>query len=263
MPHCKKFKLFIFLLSFCATGSAKAAEPSLRWLGHAAFVYTNRNGKIFLLDPWLTNPKAPKNINFSHVDGILITHAHFDHVGEAFNLAQKFNAPIIASFELTEIAKKHGVKNVLPINASGSQKIDDVTVTAVQAVHSSGYQEGDTLIYGGAPLGYIIQEDGAPTFYDAGDTGVFSDMGLIAEIYHPQIALLPIGGVYTMKPAEAAIAMRMLQVRSVIPMHFGTFPALAGTPAELRTELKRLGVPASVKEMTPGQEATLTALLKP
>src|SRR5579863_7113077 len=100
--------------------SSQAVEPSIRWLGHAAFELTTRTGKIILIDPWLTNPMAPKNmIVFKHIDAILITHAHSDHVGEAFELAQKFNAPIIASYELTEIAKKKGVKNVLPINPSG------------------------------------------------------------------------------------------------------------------------------------------------
>jgi len=252
----------IFLLATMSAGS-RAAEPSLRWLGHAAFEFTTRDGTIILLDPWITNPKAPKGINFPHVDGILITHAHADHVGEAFDLAKKFNAPIIACYELTAIAQKKGVKSVLPINASGTQKIGDVAVTAVQAVHSSGYQDGDTTLYGGAPLGYIIQEDGVPAIYDAGDTGVFSDMGLIAEIYHPAIALLPIGGVYTMKPQEAAYAARLLQVRSVVPMHYGTFPQLTGTPAELRQELKKLGVPTTVKEMTPGQTETISALSKP
>lgn len=244
-------------IALMAATTGQAMEPAITWLGHAAFELTTRTGKIILIDPWLTNPKAPKNITFTHVDGILITHAHSDHVGEAFQLAQKFNAPIVASYELTEIAKKKGVKNVLPINQSGTQKVADITVTAVEAVHSSGYQDGDTMIYGGAPLGFIIQQDGGPTIYDAGDTGVFSDMALIGEMYHPQIALLPIGGVFTMKPAEAAYAVRDIQPRVVIPMHFGTFPALSGTPAELKLEMQRLGLPTPVHEMAIGKEEKL------
>jgi len=239
---------------------ARAMEPKLRWLGHAAFVFSSRTGNIFLIDPWLTNPKAPKNVSFTHVEGILVTHGHSDHVGQAFELAKKFNAPLVASNELADIAKRHGVVNVLPIDPGGSQVIGDVTITAVTAVHSSGYTEGDNTIYAGAPLGFIIAEEGAPTFYHAGDTGVTYDMALISELYHPSIALLPIGGVYTMKPAEAAVAARTLMVNTIVPMHFGTFPALTGTPAELETALKRLGLHTRVVELKPGQEITLREL---
>jgi L-ascorbate metabolism protein UlaG (beta-lactamase superfamily) len=255
-------KLFVSLfLMMTWISMAHAAEPKLRWLGHAAFVFSSRMGNVFLIDPWITNPKAPKNVSFTHVEGILVTHGHFDHVGEAFELSKKFNAPLIASHELTEIAKKHGVTNVLPINQGGSQKIGDVTITAVTAVHSSSYKEGDTEIYAGAPLGFVVAEDGAPTFYHAGDTGVTYDMALVSELYHPAVALLPIGGVYTMKPEEAAIAARSLQVYSIIPMHYGTFPALTGTPEELTRELKRRGVPSRVVSMTPGQEVLLKDLV--
>ncbi len=248
------------LLTVSLVSISQAAEPKLRWLGHAAFVFSSRLGNIFLIDPWISNPKAPKNIAFTHVEGILITHGHADHVGEAFELAKKFNAPLVASYELTEIAKKHGVTNVLPINPGGTQHIGDVTITAVSAVHSSSYKEGENVIYAGAPLGFIVAEDGAPTFYHAGDTGFTFDMGLISELYHPAVALLPIGGVYTMKPAEAAIAARSLQVFSIIPMHYGTFPALTGTPEELSRELKHQGVLSRVVALAPGQEVTLKEL---
>jgi L-ascorbate metabolism protein UlaG (beta-lactamase superfamily) len=175
-------------------------------------------------------------------------------------LAKKFNAYLVACYELTEIAKRKGFPNVFPLNTSGSVRIDDVTITAVPALHSSGFKEGENYIYGGVALGYVVAEDGAPAFYDAGDTGVFSDMSLISELYSPQIALLPIGGTYTMKPMEAAIAVRNLQVRTVVPMHFGTFPALAGTADELKLELKRRGIPTVVFVLKPGQEVSLKEL---
>jgi L-ascorbate metabolism protein UlaG (beta-lactamase superfamily) len=254
-------KLFLAtLFAFTVGGSAHAMEPKLRWLGHAAFQYTSREGKIFLIDPWISNPKAPKDISFKHVEGILITHGHFDHVGEAFDLAKKFNAPIVCSMELANIANKHGIKNVLHIYPSGTQHIGNLSITAVEAVHASSYKEGDNDLYAGAPMGFVITEPGAATFYHAGDTGVFSDMALIAALYSPQVVLLPIGGVYTMGPAEAANAARSLQARSVIPMHYGTFPALTGTPQELALEMKRLGVLSKVVVFTPGQEMTLKEL---
>jgi len=255
----KRFSIAILLAASMATAS-QAAEPTLKWLGHAAFQYTTGGGKIILIDPWITNPKAPKGISFTHIEGILITHGHFDHVGEAFDLSKKFNAPIVCSMELADIAMKHGVTKVLHIYPSGSQTIGEVTITAVEAVHASSYKEGDNDLYAGVPMGFVISEAGAPTIYHAGDTGVFSGMSLIAEMYSPQIALLPIGGVYTMKPAEAAVAARALRARVIIPMHYGTFPAISGTPAELEKEMKRLGVLSKVIVMTPGQDMTTKEL---
>lgn len=252
----------ILLASCLATSSLQAAEPTLRWLGHAAFQFSTQNGKIFLIDPWLTNPKAPQNLKFPHVDAILVTHAHSDHVGEAFDLAKQYNAPLIASYELTQIAQKKGVKKVLPLNASGSVSVAGVTVTGVQAVHSSGYADGENVLYAGAPLGFVVTEPGSMSFYHAGDTGVFSDMAMIAELYSPQIVLLPIGGVYTMKPPEAAIAARNLRPRAVVPMHFGTFPALAGTPDQLRTEMKRIGALSVVKELPIGKTLSLAEIIR-
>jgi L-ascorbate metabolism protein UlaG (beta-lactamase superfamily) len=238
-----------------------AMEPTLTWLGHAAFKYTTRLGKVVLIDPWITNPKTPKNISFKHVEAILVTHGHSDHVGEAFELAKQFNAPLVASYELTQIAIKHGVKNVLPLNPSGSVDVAGVKVTAVEAVHSSGYSEGDAILYAGAPLGFVLEEYGSVTLYHAGDTGVFEGMTLINRLYQPQIAMLPIGGVYTMKPSEAAMAAQLLGSKTIIPMHYGTFTALTGTPAELKKEMARVGLHSTVRELTPGIEVKIKDLM--
>lgn len=254
-------KVFCFSIGFVLLASLVRADDSkITWLGHAAFKVTSRLGEVLLIDPWITNPKAPKGVTFQHVEAILITHGHSDHVGEAFELAKKFNAPIIAAMELTTIAQKRGVKMVLPIYPSGTVKVRGWTITAVEAVHASSCPDGDTVLYAGVPMGFIVAEFGVGSFYHAGDTGVFNDMALISEMYSPNMALLPIGGVYTMKPREAAYAARMLQVKTIIPMHFGTFPALSGTPAELQTEMTRLGVPSTIRELTPGKEVRLKDL---
>src|SRR5258707_585332 len=128
----KKFFLILISGISMATFAAPvhAVEPTLKWLGHAAFEFTTRNGNVFLIDPWITNPKAPKNVSFQLVVGILVPQGPPDHVGEAFDLAKLFNGRVVASFELTEIAKKHGVKNVLPLNPNETTVIGDVTITA-------------------------------------------------------------------------------------------------------------------------------------
>jgi L-ascorbate metabolism protein UlaG (beta-lactamase superfamily) len=248
------------VLILAGVSAVHAQDPTLTWLGHAAFQYKTRAGKVILIDPWLTNPKAPKNYTPKNVEAILITHAHADHVGEAFDLAKKFDAVLVAPNELSQIATKHGVKKVQPLDVSGSAEVTGVKVTAVKAVHGSGYSEGDTIIYAGSAVGYILEEPGSLTLYHAGDTGIFEDMALIQRLYQPQVAMLPIGGVYTMKPLEAGTAASLLGVRTVIPMHYGTFPALTGTPAELQKALVLANAPARIREMTPGLEVKIKDL---
>ncbi|MFZ3329744.1 MAG: metal-dependent hydrolase [Candidatus Acidiferrales bacterium] len=208
----------------------------LTWLGHAAFRIDTPSGKVILVDPWIqTNPMCPEaNKKFDRVDTMLITHGHFDHIADAVDLGKKFKPQIVGIYELCAWLESKGVANTNAMNKGGTQKTGEIEVTMVNGVHSCGIKDGDAIVYGGEACGYIIRLPGGFTVYHAGDTALFGDMKLIGELYAPDVALLPIGDHYTMGPREAAMAIRFLNVRHVIPMHFGTFPELVGRPEQVR-----------------------------
>jgi L-ascorbate metabolism protein UlaG (beta-lactamase superfamily) len=145
--------------------------------------------------------------------------------------------------------EKKGVTNLLPMNKGGTQAVEDMKVTMVHADHSCGIQDGDDLVYGGEACGYVIEFSNGLKIYHAGDTNVFGDMAIIQELYAPDIAMIPIGDHYTMGPREAAHACKLLKAKTVIPMHFGTFPPLVGRPSDL----KKLAPGVNVLEMKPGE----------
>ena len=208
----------------------------LTWLGHATFKITTPSGEVIVVDPWVSgNPSCPDDMKkFERVDTLLITHGHFDHIADAVELGKKFKPQVVAIHETCKWLESKGVKNTLGMNKGGTQKVGGIEVTMVTAIHSCGIEDDGKIIYGGEACGYIIRLPGGMTIYHAGDTAVFGDMKLIAELYAPELALLPIGDHYTMSPHEAAMAIRLLGVKHVIPMHFGTFPLLSGTPKDLK-----------------------------
>ena len=227
------------------------------WLGHAAFLLKSPNGKIVLIDPWLDNPKAPESAkNITKADIILLTHGHFDHVGSAPEIAKNSGAKVVCIFEISRYLAKQGVpeEQLIGMNYSGTVEVDGVKITMVPAVHSSGISDGDKIIEGGNPAGFVVEFENGFKVYHTGDTGLFGDMEWIKKLYSPDLMLVCIGGHFTMSPREAAEAIKLVEPKYVIPMHYGTFPILAGTPAELKKYL-----PAKFKnaviELKPGETA--------
>lgn len=228
---------------------------ALTWLGHNSFKLVTRGAKTILLDPWVEgNPATPKEQKtFDRIDIMSITHGHGDHMADAVTLAKKFKPTIVCNYEIHLFLSRKGVQNTSPMNKGGTQEIGGVKFTMVHATHSSGIEDGGQVVYGGEPCGFVVTLEDGTKIYNAGDTAVHMDMQLIGEIYAPDIALLPIGDLYTMSPKEAAVAARMLKPKYIVPSHYGTFPALVGTPDQLRTELKKQGVTAEVIALRPGE----------
>jgi L-ascorbate metabolism protein UlaG (beta-lactamase superfamily) len=228
---------------------------SITWFGHSTFLLRTPGGKRVLFDPWLTsNPSCPEALRkLPKTDLILVSHGHFDHIEDLISVARDSGAPVVGIFELCDWLDRKGIQHVSPMNKGGSQEVAGLRVTMTDARHSSGFFDNGQMVYMGEAAGYIVRLEDERTIYYAGDTCLFGDMRLIGEMYKPDIAFLPIGDRFTMDPVAAARACEWLGVRLVVPMHWGTFPLLTGTPTELKRLVKPLGV--DVLELTPGETA--------
>ena len=227
----------------------------LTWLGHSTFTLTTPSGKVILIEPWvMNNPVCPaSHKKLSRIDVMLITHGHGDHIGDAVALAREHKPQIVGIYETCLWLESKGFgEQTRPMSKGGTQKVGEIEVTMVHAIHSSGIEDDGKVVYAGEPCGFIIRLPGGLSLYHAGDTAVFGDMKLIGELYAPEVACLPIGDLYTMGPREAALAIRLLGVHHVIPMHYDTFPVLTGTPEKLR-EMTRDIAGLEIHTLKPGE----------
>ena len=264
-------KATLLAMAIACTGAASAQTPKVQvqWLGQAAFKITTVGGKVIVIDPWLiTNPKTPEAFRkleaLGKVDLILVTHGHFDHYADAPALAKLHNAPLWGPAGL---AQSMQVLGILPapqanrMNKGGTIRPfgPGVKITMTHAEHSSELlwhnpaTDKDEVHVGGEPCGFVIEFENGFKIWHLGDTGVFGDMKLLGEIHKPDLLLIPIGGgQFVMNPTDAAFATReLIKPKAAIPMHYGTNPALVGTPDEY---VKALGsAPVKVLALQPGE----------
>jgi L-ascorbate metabolism protein UlaG (beta-lactamase superfamily) len=228
---------------------------SFAWLGHSTVLFRSPGGKRLVIDPWLTtNPACPEgHKKIRDLDLLLLTHGHDDHTADAIAVARSTGARVVAPYELAAWMEDKGIRQVTAMNVGGTLSMLGLSITMVQAFHSSSVLEDGRRRDLGPAVGYVITFEDGLTIYFSGDTGIFGDMRLIGELYRPSIAFLPIGGLYTMGPEQAAKACELLGVTRVVPVHYGTWPSLTGTPEQLRALLEPRGV--AVIQLLPGESA--------
>lgn len=229
------------------------SDIKFTWIGHGTWKVRSAKGKEILIDPWVMgNPAAPENLKtVDRCDLMLITHGHFDHIADAVEIARKTKPKIVCNHEIGAWLGSKGIdgNTIVAGNQGGTLEVDGIRVTLVHAEHSCGISDGDRIVYGGDACGLVVEFENGYTIYFAGDTDVFGDMALIGELSKLDAAFLPIGDFYTMGPERAAKAVKLLGVKTVVPMHFATFPILTGRPGALQ-ELVGNGV--KVLDIKPG-----------
>ena len=273
MRNCKSFAQALLALALLASPAAWAQQTKIHWYGQAALKIETPTGGVILVDPWLkvpTNPDKDSIAKLERVDYILITHGHWDHIGDAVEIGKKTGATLVAPYGL-----QFNMKSVLGYpekqatlatggNVGGTFNLDKAgaKVTVVNAVHGSELvppmhkpkEPGDAAaLASGNPVGYLIQVNNGPVIYHTGDTDVHNDMKLISQFYKVDVMFAAIGGHFTMDPVRAALAVEWVNPKQVVPIHFGTYPILAGSPAQFKAALDERGLGARMMEMKPGE----------
>lgn len=221
---------------------------TITWFGHACVEIATAGGRTVLIDPWFGNPLSPRSADsVAACDVLLVTHGHSDHLGDGVAIAARLRPAWPAIHELSLWLGRRlpgGGDQVIGMNKGGTVEVAGLRVTMTGAAHSAGDWNagGETTLYLGEPAGFVVELEDGYRIYHAGDTDAFGDMALIRELHRPDLAMLPIGGHYTMDPAGAALAVELLGVTDVMPIHYGTFPKLAGTPDQLRAALATRGL---------------------
>jgi L-ascorbate metabolism protein UlaG (beta-lactamase superfamily) len=226
---------------------------SVKWLGHAGFVISTPGGKTLVIDPWLSgNPSCPLSVDdIKEAQAVLVTHDHFDHVANAVEIVQNTNATLIATPETSNKLRGEGglgesqIIGGMGMNIGGSVQVDGITITMTQAFHTS---------LSGVPCGYVITLEDGSRIYHAGDTGIFDSMRLIGELYPLDLALIPIGGWFTMDPAQASLALTLLKAKKVIPIHYKTFPVLEQSADNFVSLAKQKAPQVEVIVLEPGKD---------
>lgn len=268
----KIFKKLLLALLLTTPVAALAANTELTWYGHAAFKLTTPSGKVVLIDPWLTNPSnkngAEDLAKLDKADLILISHGHADHIGDSVAIAKKTGAKLVSTFDLGKALAQYGG---YPAEQTGMGTMGnfggeltlldgEVKIAFIPAIHSSSVAEPEGAKHihdDGNPGGFLITVKNGPSIYHTGDTDVFSDMALVKQFHKVDLMLACIGGHFTMGPERAAAAVKLVNPDMVIPMHFGTYPVLSGTPDALGKALKAEGSKAKLKVMTIGETIKL------
>ena len=230
----------------------------IKYIGHSTFLITTQSGKKIIIDPWLKdNPSSCEDISsIGEIDYILITHGHFDHVGDTLDIIKNNpSSTTIANFEIGQWLEKKGGLNISPMSHGGTQYFEDFKVSMVNAVHGSGISDAtsENLVYGGIASGLILKFNDDFSVYHAGDTSIFGDMSLISDIYKPNLCMIPIGDHFTMGVEEAVYATKLIKAKTYIPIHYGTFPVLIGNPIDFKEKVESYGN-SKVLIMNPGDE---------